>query len=173
MYTAQWDYHARLLAQQVGDIDKNARPALRIAESHKAPEEPELKSAIQDLEQRYNAALASLGSGVPLPTKIEDTFGKKGSAPFTLVELNQIVGDVKGMESAAKGYLEIQKGWQSYVAALKAYNAMLAAVQNSLTTLVARSNDPLAPGGGTEQLIQNATAIRDQAQQIDHLIGSS
>ena len=49
---------------------------------------------------------------------------------------------------------------------------MLAAVQESLTTLVARSNDPLAPEGGTAQLIQSATVIRDKAQQIEQLIGS-
>ena len=173
MYTAQWDYYARLLDEQDIAITNNANRALRIVASHKSPEGLELKSAMQDLEQRYNAALVSLGSSAPQLPKIENTFGTSGGGPFTLVELNQIAEDVKGMESATKQFPELQKNWRTYVAALRAYDAMLVAVQNSLTTLVTRSNDPLAPGGGTALLIQSATMIRDHAQQIERLIGSS
>jgi hypothetical protein len=172
MYTAQWDRYASLLDAQDIAITTSANTALRVAASHQAPAGLELTSASQDLEQRYGTALMSLGSSAPQLPKIESTFATSGGAPFTLVELGKIAEGVKGVEFAAKQELEIQQNWHAYVEALKAYDAMLAAVQDSLTTLVARSNDPLAPEGGTAQLIQSATVIRDKAQQIEQLIGA-
>lgn len=172
IYIAQWDHYAVLLAEQDRAVSAAATGALRTASQHRAPEGGELIAARADLAQRYEAALALVDPRPPDLAKIEDTFAQSDGQRFTLTSLAQISSNVKLVEGSTARYVELRQEWRAYVDALKAYDALLASVDESLSALAEHSNDPFAPGGGTAQLLESATAIRDHANEIERLIGS-
>ncbi len=134
-----------------------------------APPSGALGAAVGGLEQRYEAAVARLGP--PRPPALAGQYGTDGNAPFTAEQFDSLTAHLQALEAEADRHATLVEAWQSFNAALQQYDAMLAAVQQSHEALVARSNDPLAPGGGTIRLIESLTAVRDRAREIDRLLG--
>jgi len=171
IFYAQYDETRRLLGAERSIALEGATDMLSIAGQHQAPTGTMLAPA-GELAQRYEAALDKLGARPATLVPLDKRYGVRGNAPLTPEELDLMSTDVKKLEGAASRHEALVKAWKDFSAALTQYDAMLAAVEQSLETLVARSNDPFAPGGGTARLLESLTAVRDHAREIDRLIGT-
>lgn len=169
VFYAQYDQTRLLLGDERSAAMLNANDMLGTVAGLQPPSGA-LASATDSLGQRYEAAVAKLGS--PRPFTLASQYGALGNGAFGADHFQDLTTSLERLEAAADRHEALVESWRAFSEALRQYDAMLAAVEHSHSTLVARSNDPFAPGGGSIRLIESLTAVRDHALEIDRLLGS-
>jgi hypothetical protein len=172
LYVVQRAFAEVKLQDIKSSIDRNLTPALRTVANHSPPTDPAVASTLVLLEQRFDDMFSA-----PEPSTSQHL---KGLKPAPAASARPLDGPgVASIESQLRVVAVNIAEFKAEAAkfnksseALKRYDGLLAALDRSLTELVAASSQIFAVGGGMDQLIQSIVTIRDHARDIKQLLAA-
>jgi hypothetical protein len=170
MYRLQRAYAVKRLNKLQSAIDADVSGAMRVIATSAPPKDPAAAASLKLLEQRFEDLFSTPepSVGARLKGLRPDPSGKALDGPAVAsveAQLGVATGHVAEFKAAAAQFGKSAD-------ALAHYDALLAAVDKSLTELLVRSNQPFAAGGGADQLVQSIVTVRDKARDIKQLLAS-
>lgn len=170
LYGVHRAYAVKRLGTIQNAIDRDLNVAKRRIAVSAAPKDQAVAASLRLLEQRFDGMFQSAepSGGERLKDIGPASAGQAlDGASVALVEAQLLAASAHVSEFKA-----VVAGYNKSVEALGHYDGLLAAVDRSLTELLAASSQPFAPGGGTAQLAQSILIVRDKARDIKQLFAS-
>ena len=163
-------YALRLVAVEEKILER-INPALRTANTRDRSPHASARIVRSALDERFDALFA-----LPEPkvgARLADLPRQATGQVMNDQELGSIADALDVAAPEVAHFRAITGEWQGFLAALRAYDDMLASVDESLDALLSASNNPFALGGGGLQQLDGAIgAVRRDARTIRQILSA-
>jgi hypothetical protein len=172
LYAVQRAYAVGRLDAIKNDMDRSLSPAFRTVSDRAPPVDPAVSSSLGLLAQRFEDIFSDPEPRPGARLKLLKPSNAANSKPLDASAIASIDGQLRAATVSVGDFRAAALQFNKSAEALIAYDRLLAAVDRSLTDLLAASTNPFSPGGGADQLLQSVVTVRDDAKEIKQLLAA-